>query len=413
MISRSNIKQIFPSMVGSMSILTASYNIAIISVALAPIKSYMNLDGAEITLLASAILLGAVFGALFSGVFSDRFGRVGILTLDLLTFVVAGIASALVTNFIEILILRIIVGIGVGIDYVVVFTYVAEIEHRSVKRGKRLVTIMFFANFGILLAYLLGGLILLRLGPSGWRFILATGALFSIVSLLMRLELKESDLWKLGRLGSIREIVAKTIHKRNRGDMFRFSVPWFLYQISDQSLTLFLPVILIPYIGASFSGGALGAVLVKLFTIPASFLTIVLINRIGRNFLQVFGFLLRGILLGLLGIVLYMGLHIATFAIVGMLGGSFFFGALGPDKTTVISPAESYPTEIRGTGQGISEAFGRIGGIVGVLGFGVFSLVGAGFGLMFLSVTCILGFIFSVIFIGWRVESTSAEIEEA
>ena len=116
MISRSNIKQIFPTMVGSMSILTASYNIAIVSVALAPIKSYMNLGGTEITLLASAILLGAVFGALFSGVFSDRFGRVGILTLDLLTFVVAGIASALVTNFIEILILRIIVGIGVGID---------------------------------------------------------------------------------------------------------------------------------------------------------------------------------------------------------------------------------------------------------------------------------------------------------
>jgi putative MFS transporter len=392
-----------------MSILTASYNIAIISVALAPIEKYMSLNGTELTLLASAILIGAIFGAFFSGIFSDRFGRLGILTLDLMTFVVAGTASALVSNFIEIFILRLIVGIGVGIDYVVVFTYISEIEHKSPQRGKRLVTVMFFANFGILLAYLLGGLILLRLGPTGWRLTLATGAILSVFSILMRLKLRESELWKLARLGSIREIMAKTFLKRNRKDVFRFSVPWFLYQISDQSLTLFLPVILIPYIGASFSGGALGAVLVKIFTIPASFLTIIFIDRLGRNFLQAFGFLLRAILLGLLGVVLYMGIHIAAFAIVGMLGGSFFFGALGPDKTTVISPAQIYPTEIRGTGQGISETFGRIGGLVGVLGFGAFSLIGSGFGLMFLSFTCVLGFIFTVLFIGWRVESTSLE----
>jgi len=409
MISRNYIKQIFPTMAGSMSILTASYNIAIISVALAPIEKYMSLNGTELTLLASAILIGAIFGAFFSGIFSDRFGRIGILTLDLMTFVVAGTASALVSNFLEIFILRLIVGIGVGIDYVVVFTYISEIEHKSPQRGKRLVTVMFFANFGILLAYLLGGLILLRLGPTGWRLTLATGAILSVFSILMRLKLRESELWKLARLGSIREIMAKTFLKRNRKDVFRFSVPWFLYQISDQSLTLFLPVILIPYIGASFSGGALGAVLVKIFTIPASFLTIIFIDRLGRNFLQAFGFLLRAILLGLLGVVLYMGIHIAAFAIVGMLGGSFFFGALGPDKTTVISPAQIYPTEIRGTGQGISETFGRIGGLVGVLGFGAFSLIGAGFGLMFLSFTCVLGFIFTVLFIGWRVESTSLE----
>ncbi len=409
MISRNYIKQIFPTVAGSMSILTASYNIAIISVVLAPIEKYMALDGTEIALLASAILIGAIFGALFSGIFSDRFGRIGILTLDLMTFVVAGTASALVSNFPEIFILRLIVGIGVGIDYVVVFTYISEIDHRSTERGKRLVTVMFFANFGILLAYLTGGLILLRTGPSGWRITLATGAILSVFSLLMRLKLRESELWKLARLGSIREIVVTTFLKRNRKDVFRFSVPWFLYQISDQSLTLFLPVILIPYIGASFSGGALAAVLVKIFTIPASFLTIILIDRLGRSFLQAFGFLLRALLLGLLGGVLYMGIHVAGLAIVGMLGGSFFFGALGPDKTTVISPAESYPTEIRGTGQGISEAFGRIGGLSGVLVFGALSLIGAGFGLMFLSLTCLLGFIFTVIFIGWRVEYTSVE----
>ena len=98
-----------PTVVGSISILTASYNIATISVASTPIKAFLHIDDLETTLLTSAILIGAIFGAFSSGVFSDRFGRIGILTLDMLTFIFAGILSSLVSNYIELLFLRIIV----------------------------------------------------------------------------------------------------------------------------------------------------------------------------------------------------------------------------------------------------------------------------------------------------------------
>ena len=74
------------TIIGSISILTASYNIATISVSISPIKSYLHLGDIQLTLLTSAILIGAIFGAFVSGIFSDRFGRVGILTLDMLTF---------------------------------------------------------------------------------------------------------------------------------------------------------------------------------------------------------------------------------------------------------------------------------------------------------------------------------------
>ena len=385
-----------PTVVGSISILTASYNIATISVASTPIKAFLHIDDLETTLLTSAILIGAIFGAFSSGVFSDRFGRIGILTLDMLTFIFAGILSSLVSNYIELLFLRIIVGIGVGIDYVIIFTYIGELGKSDKSKNTSLTTVMFFANFGILLSYAIGWLLLLSGGDNAWRYILASGAIFGTISIVMRLGLRESELWVARRLGSVREILSVMFHPRNSKRIIKYSAPWFLYQIGDQSLTLFLPVILIPYLAFSYAGGAFGAIFVKLFTIPASFIAILLINRKGKSFLQKSGFLMRAIFLGCIGLLLILGYNIGAVIIVFLLGMAFFFGAIGPDKTTVIMPAMNYPTEIRGTGQGFSETMGRAGGLVGVLVFGLLIAYGPGFGLIFLSATCFAGFAVSM-----------------
>ncbi|MCL4438617.1 MAG: MFS transporter [Thermoplasmataceae archaeon] len=396
-----------PTIVGSVSILTASYNIATISVSITPISAYLHLGSVQLTLLTSAIIIGAIFGAFFSGIFSDRFGRVGILTLDMLTFIVAGILSALVSNFTELFILRLIVGIGVGTDYVIIFTYMGEVDRDVRFKNVSMAAVMFFANFGILLSYAIGWLLLLKAGDMGWRYILASGAVFGAASIIVRIGMRESSLWKARRLGSFRGILSKMFHPSNNKRMFRFSAPWFLYQIGDQSLTLYLPVILIPYLAFSDAGGAFGSIFVKLFTIPASLVAVLLINRKGKVFLQRSGFLLRAIFLGSLGLILFTGLYSGPVLVIILLGLAFFFGAMGPDKTTVIMPAMNYPTEIRGTGQGFSETLGRIGGLFGVLVYGILITAGPGIGLIFLSATCFLGFAISMV--PWHIGSLSKE----
>ena len=381
-----------PTIVGSISILTASYNIATISVSISPISHFLNLDSLNLTLLTSSILIGAILGAFASGVFSDRFGKIGILTLDMVTFILAGILSAVVSNFLELFALRIIVGIGVGTDYVIIFSYIGDLERGDHFKNASMATVMFFANFGILLSYLVGWLLLLKGGENAWRYILASGALFAVLSIVMRSGLKESNIWKANRLGSVKEIISRMFHPVNNRKTFRYSTPWFLYQIGDQSLTLFLPVILIPYLAFSDASGAFGSIFVKLFTIPASFLAIILVNRKGKWFLQKWGFLLRAVFLGGLGTILFFGIGAGPLIVILFLGFAFFFGALGPDKTTVIMPAMNYPPEIRGTGQGFSETMGRIGGLFGVLIYGVLITAGPGIGLIFLSITCFAGF---------------------
>lgn len=48
---------------------------------------------------------------------------------------------------------------------------------------------------------------------------------------------------------------------------------------------------------------------------------------------------------------------------------TFFFANFGPNTTTFIVPAELFPARFRSTCHGIAGAFGKLGAVVGSLGF--------------------------------------------
>jgi len=194
----------------------------------------------------------------------------------------------------------------------------------------------------------------------------------------------------------MKTIIKDVTSRENRKYLYRFSVPWFLYQIGDQSLTMFLPFILITALGISAVSGAFSAVIVKAFTIPASILAFLIIQRLGTRKLQAAGFIIRSVFLGILGFGIYFALRMPGIEIIILLGLAFFFGSMGPDKTTVIMPVENYDESIRASGQGFNEMAGRFGGLIGILAFSLFGLAGIDIGLIFLSVTCILGFFFTI-----------------
>lgn len=352
-------------------ILIASYDLAAISIALLVLTKQWKLDGAQTALLGSSALIGAILGGVSAGLLADRFGRKSLLILDFITYIVASIGSAVAPDYTWLVIFRFIVGIGIGADFAVIFPYLAETRPVG-SRGKSMAIVMLAANFGMVIAYGLGGAFLL-LGPYGWRLVLATGGFIAIPMLMLRSRISESGPWVRKRTKSLRKII-KSFDKSDRKKVTFTSLAWFSYQVSDQGLSLFLPIILLTTLNLGNSGSAFGSLLVKAVTIPAAVLTVYFIERVGRKKLQTVGFMGRAIpLIAIAALLVFFGTAYAWIEIT-MLLIAYFFGAMGPDKTIVISPSEQFSTEKRGTGQGISESFGRLGGLIGVAGYGILSV---------------------------------------
>lgn len=372
-------------------ILVGSYDLGAISVAFDPLKTQWHLSSAVVTTLGTATLVGMLVGSLVTGFLADRFGRRRLILADFVLFVVATAVSALAPDFGVLAGGRLVTGVAVGMDFAVVFPFVAETAPRA-RRGRAMAWIMWAANFGTLAAYGLGAIFLHVEPTDGWRLSLGLGVVLAIPVLALRSQLDESPDWDVARLPSFRSIARATAAHARQGRLIAASVATFCYQVGDQGLGLVLPLLLATVLVTSAASGAASATAVKAITIPAATLTVLLIEGMGRRRMQMFGFAGRGIALGLLGVLLIVDHHVSPVVIGTLLAAGYFFGAAGPDKTTVIVPAEDATTGVRSSSQGISQAAGRLGGIVGVTFYGVLADIGGpGAGLLLFAIAALAG----------------------
>lgn len=104
--------------------------------------------------------------------------------------------------------------------------------------------------------------------------------------------------------------------------------------------------------------------------IPACLLTIYLLKPVGTRMLQCYGFIFIGtcfVLMASTFATLRDSNPKLLYALYCLLLFSLSFG---PNVTTFILPAETYPKEIRATFNGISAACGKLGAVVGAYMFG-------------------------------------------
>ena len=376
-------------------ILVGSYDLGAISVAFAPLRDQWHLSSAVVTTLGTATLAGMLIGSLVTDVLADRFGRRQLLLADFVLFGLTSAASALAPDFGVLAASRLLTGVAIGMDFSVVFPYVAE-QVPTERRGRTMAWIMWAANFGTLGAYGLGAVFLHADAVDGWRISLGLGVVLAFPVLLLRRKLDESSEWDVARLADVRAIIRMTRRQLRPNRLAARAAATFLYQVGDQGLGLVLPLLITTVLTTSAATGAASATAVKAVTIPAATLTVIGIDSIGRRRLQVIGFAARAVAFGVLGVLLLVVGKSTAVLVGGLLAAGCFFGAAGPDKTTVIVPAESAPTEVRSTSQGVSQASGRLGGIVGVTLYGVLAaLAGPGAGVLLFAGAAVLGVVVS------------------
>ena len=171
----------------------------------------LHFSNAEVGLVSSAYLAGAVLGALFFGWLTDRLGRKRLFFITLALYLVATAATALSWNLWSFALFRFLTGAGIGGEYTAINSAIQELIPARYRGWTDLVI-----NGSFWLGAAVGAaasIILLDpalLAPDmGWRFAFLIGALLGLVILLMRMWLPESPRWLMthGRVAEANSVV--------------------------------------------------------------------------------------------------------------------------------------------------------------------------------------------------------------
>jgi MFS family permease len=146
----------------------------------------------------AAFLLGGAVGGVTFGMMADRLGRGRTMVLTILVYSLFTALTAFTQSWWQLMVLRFLVGLGVGGEWAVAAAIVAEVFPA---RARPAASGIFHASsvLGTYLATLVG-LIVVRADPeSGWRYAFVLGLLPALLTLWVRAALHEPASWREAR----------------------------------------------------------------------------------------------------------------------------------------------------------------------------------------------------------------------
>ncbi|MGV3466518.1 MAG: MFS transporter [Heyndrickxia sp.] len=367
-------------------------DVGILSFVIAALAKDWNLNPAQMGWIGSINSIGMAVGALLFGILADKFGRKAIFMITLLFFSIGSGLSALAPTLTIFLILRFLIGMGLGGELPVASTLVSE-SVPTKDRGRIVVLLESFWAGGWLVAALISYFIIPHFG---WQIALLICTIPAFYALYLRLSLPDSPRFETVNkekrqsvLKKMEQVWSKKYAKRT----LMLWVVWFTVVFSYYGMFLWLPSVMVLK-GFSLIKSFEYVLIMTLAQLPGYFTAAWLIEKVGRKFVLVTFLLGTAVFAYLFG----NGESLTMLMVSGMFLSFFNLGAWG--ALYAYSP-EQYPTVIRGTGTGMAAAFGRIGGIFGPLLVGnlVTQKVSTDFIFTIFCISIVIGVLF-VIFLG-------------
>lgn len=400
-------------LLAAMGIMLDGFDFFIMGVAIPLIAADWGITPLQTGMLASSAIVGAIVGAAVMGPLSDRIGRRLAFRIDLAMFVVFALASALAPDIGWLIAFRFLLGVGIGADYPISASYVAEISPQRL-RTRLLIGAFSFQAVGQLLGALVGlAILLVQPDPGAWRWMLAFGVIPAVIIVILRRNVPESPLWLAararteeavaalsrftGRPVSAAEIDAdaaraepsaptervglrRLLRRDTAGATVLTSVPWFFMDIATYGIGVFTPTVLAalalssaantPFIADDITATE-GAAVLDLFLVAGFALALLLVRRRGLVVLQATGFVVMAAALAVLAATqgLTAGSAVQTVLVFAAFAAFNLFMNAGPNATTYSMPADAFPTVLRGAGAGFAAAAGKTGAALGTFLF--------------------------------------------
>jgi MFS transporter, PHS family, inorganic phosphate transporter len=160
---------------------------------------------------------------------------------------------------------------------------------------------------------------------------------------------------------------------KNGSLLFATMASWFFLDLAFYGLGLNNTIVL-EAIGYSSNQGTIyrslfntavgNLILVCAGSLPGYWLSVILMDTLGRRPIQIGGFAILTLLFCVIGFGYY---SLSQGSLLSLYILAQFFFNFGPNTTTFIIPGECYPTRYRSTGHGLSAASGKIGAVVAQL----------------------------------------------
>ncbi|BBG24161.1 Putative sialic acid transporter [Sulfuracidifex tepidarius] len=419
-IGRFQVKSVLVSGAG---VLADGYNLYSVSITAFLIQRYLDLSSVELGAVIAGTYYGAVVGALLLGFLSDKIGRKALYGIDVTIMTVGEILQFFVGNFQELFLTRLLIGLGVGADYVLSPIIVSE-NSNSKDRGKLMViTFAFMWGIGAVLSAF-SYQVLSDVGLTSslvWRLVLSLGAIPTAAVILSRRKITETlrfasrvkpDEKELNKIMKETKVKVEPIPDERSSSfwfkksfllIFLSSMLWLLYDMYSSTFSLYGPITIASNLGLSPIDFVYAAQF--LAGIPGQILCIFLIDKIGRTRMITIGYAGVALWLGMYSLLLsrpsIFGLGAVGKSLTGeaaLLGFSFYllnylFSAMGPASiigSAMLTP-ELVPTKIRGRAQSISVSVDRLASALSITSFplllssfglgalvGVYSLIALG-----------------------------------
>ena len=390
----------FLSVVAAIGGILFGYDTAVISGTVTGVSAQFGLDAMQQGWFVGCALVGSIGGVAVAGILSDRFGRRMTMLISAVFFTVSGIGCALSPDFTQLVIYRIIGGVGIGVVSIVSPMYISEVAVAR-WRGTLVSLYQLAITIGFLGAYLVNFPILRSaetavyssalmqkiLVTEMWRGMLGSETLPALLFFIVIFFIPESPRWLvlrncdarahtvLERIYRSSEVASAEIAAVRAAGSQQTKSEWrmlfapgirkaVLIGVFIAVLGQFMGVNAVLYYGPTIfenaglsSGDSLfSQILVGMVNMLTTVLALVIIDRVGRKSLVYWG--VSGMILSLVCIGLYFLWGAAwgvssTFLLIFFLA-YIFCCAVSICAVIWVLLSEMYPTRIRGLAMSIA-----------------------------------------------------------
>lgn len=393
---------IWLSLVASLGGFLFGYDTAVISGTVDHVAAQFQLNDIMKGWYVGCALAGSIGGVLVAGSLSDKFGRKIVLILSAVLFSLSGIGCMISANEVQLVISRILGGIGIGVASVISPLYIAEISlpayrGRLVSMYQLAITVGFLgaylANFGLLrysenlvAAGATTGLYGKVFATESWRGMLGMEAVPAVLFFAVLFFIPESPRWLIVNKNETKALeIFRKIFGNKEADVQVANVKSLIAEETESNwrmllqpgfrLALFIGVALamlgqlmgvnaVLYYGPTIfresglsSGDSLFyQVLVGLVNMLTTVIALVIIDKVGRKKLVYWG--VSGMIIGLIIIGFYFAfgakLNLPHVFLLIFFLFYIFCCAISICAVIFVLLSEMYPVKVRGAAMSIA-----------------------------------------------------------